>query len=523
MKLHTSLKYLVAALLVTPGCADQGSGNPGTSKTGGQSGSGGSGSGGSSVNALGGSGGKASGGNSGSGGTSVTGGSTGAGGSSAVGGSLTGGSGGNSSGGSSGGASGGNSGNGSGGSPMGGSGGSRPDSGADADSATNQDLAKDLGAQTGGAPGTGGGGGGGAATGGATGGGGNAGATGACRPKFASGVNVAWFTYAGDVPSPDMTKFNKLYSDNASVGGRIARWWFHTNGAKTPTYDSAGLTAKISDATIADIKKIADGASAAGQALVISLWSFNMMKSDQVSATILQNNKDLLQKDANRQAYVDNVITPLVTALKGHPGIYAWEAFNEPEGMINDGPNTSPWTGSNYVSIKDIQKCVNWFAAGIHAADSSALVTNGAWTFLANTDIDGHKNYYSDSELKAVGGKSNGTLDFYQVHYYDNWGSVGGANSVSPFVYPASHWALDKPVMIGEFWTVDSPGPSNSTIKATDLYTNLYAGGYQGAWAWQYANADNPPPTSGDPTQWPAMKTAMQNLFTAHPADLACK
>jgi len=334
---------------------------------------------------------------------------------------------------------------------------------------------------------------------------------------------VAWFTYAGDIPSPDMTKFDKLYSDTSAVGGRVVRWWFHTNGSKTPTYDSNGLAAKISDQNIADMKKILDGAAAAGQAVVVSLWSFNMLKSDQVGATILQANKDLLQKDANRQAYVDNVITPLVTALKGHPGLYAWEAFNEPEGMINDGPNTSPWTGSNYVSIKDIQKCVNWFAAGIHAADPSALVTNGAWTFLANTDVDGHKNYYSDSQLKSIGGKDNGALDFYQVHYYDNWGTVGGANSVSPFVYPASHWGLDKPIMIGEFWDVDSPGPSNSTIKGADLYTKLYDNGYQGGWAWQYANADNPPPASGDQTQWPTMKTAMQNLFTAHPAELACK
>jgi hypothetical protein len=352
--------------------------------------------------------------------------------------------------------------------------------------------------------------------------GGAAGATGACRPKFASGVNVAWFNYADDIPDLDITKFNKLYSDTSPAGGRVVRWWFHTNGTKTPTYDSTGLAAKISDQTIAQVKQILDSAETAGQAVVVSLWSFNMLKSDQVSATILQNNKDLLQKDANRQAYVDNVITPLVTALKGHPGLYAWEAFNEPEGMINDGPNTSPWTGSNYVSIKDIQKCVNWFAAGVHAADPSALVTNGAWTFLANTDVDGHKNYYSDSELTTVGGKSNGTLDFYQVHYYDNWGTVGGANSVSPFVYPASHWGLDKPIIIGEFWDIDSPGPSNSTIQPEDLYTTLYNNGYKGGWAWQYANADNPPPSDGDQTQWPAMKTAMQNLFTAHPSDLAC-
>jgi hypothetical protein len=517
MKIVRSLSMAVcAAALVATGCASEpGSGGSGGStasggaKTGGQSGSGGGGSGGHTGSGGSGSGGSANGGSGGN----ASGGS---------GGNGLGGSGGNASGGSGGNASGGNGGN-----APGGSGGTKPDSGADADSATNPDMGKDLVNQTGGASGGGGGGGatgtGGTSAGGATGSAGSTGATGACRPKFASGVNVAWFTYAGDVPSPDMTKFNQLYSDTSAVGGRIVRWWFHTNGAKTPTYDSSGLTAKISDANIADVKKILDGAASAGQAVVVSLWSFNMMKSDQVSATILQNNKDLLQKDANRQAYVDNVITPLVTALKGHPGLYAWEAFNEPEGMINDGPNTSPWTGSNYVSIKDIQKCVNWFAAGIHAADPSALVTNGAWTFLANTDVDGHKNYYSDSQLQTIGGKANGTLDFYQVHYYDNWGSVGGANSVSPFVYPASHWALDKPILIGEFWDVDSPGPSNTTIKGADLYTTLYTNGYQGAWAWQYANADNPPPTSGDPTQWPAMKTAMQNLFSAHPAELACK
>ena len=472
------------------GCASSsdGGGSGGSSASGGTQSGGQTGSGGSS-----GTGGKVTGGSSGSGGTGSGGAATGGSGSGGASSGGASGSGGKAAGGVSG-----NGGSGSGGASSGSGGGA-------------------------GGSGAGGAGTGGAGTGGATGAGGAAGASGACRPKFASGVNVAWFTYAGDIPTPDMTKFNKLYTDTSAVGGRVVRWWFHTNGAKTPTYDSSGLAAKISDQNIADMKEILDGAAAAGQAVVVSLWSFNMMKSDQVNATILQANKDLLQKDANRQAYVDNVITPLVTALKGHPGLYAWEAFNEPEGMINDGPNTSPWTGSNYVSIKDIQKCVNWFAAGIHAADPSALVTNGAWTFLANTDVDGHKNYYSDSELKSIGGKDKGTLDFYQVHYYDNWGTVGGANSVSPFVYPASHWGLDKPIMIGEFWDVDSPGPSNSTIKGADLYTKLYDNGYQGGWAWQYANADNPPPASGDQTQWPTMKTAMQNLFTAHPADLACK
>jgi hypothetical protein len=501
------------SMIALAACGSDGSGDNGTGGqpgTGGKSGTGGA----SSSGGRSGSGGAKTGGTSGSGGVSATGGKTSGSGGAGTGGATTAtggaaGGGATSSGGTEAGGAGGTAGSASGGAAGGGTGGG----GGSLGGATGNG-----GAVAGGSTGNGG-----AATGGATGSGGASSPAGACRPKFGSGVNVAWFNYGADVPSPDVTKFDKLYTDNGSVGGHIVRWWFHTNGSKTPSYDSSGLAAKISDSTIADVKKIVDAAASADQAVVISLWSFNMLKSDQVSASILQANKDLLQKDANRQAYVDNVLKPLVTALKGHPGIYAWEAFNEPEGMINDGPNTSPWTGSNYVSIKDIQKCVNWFAAGVHDADPSALFTNGAWTFLANTDVDGHKNYYSDAELKSAGGKSNGTLDFYQVHYYDNWGSVGGANSVSPFVWPASHWELDKPLMIGEFWTVDSPGPSNSTIKAADLYTALYDNGYKGAWAWQYANPDNPPPTSGDQTQWPAMKTAMQNLTTAHPADLACK
>ena len=65
MKGHTSMKYLAVALLVASGCSDQGSGNPGNSKTGGQSGSGGSGSGGTAVTVSGGSGGSSSGGSGG--------------------------------------------------------------------------------------------------------------------------------------------------------------------------------------------------------------------------------------------------------------------------------------------------------------------------------------------------------------------------------------------------------------------------------------------------------------------------
>ena len=312
------------------------------------------------------------------------------------------------------------------------------------------------------------------------------------------------------------------------MGGRVVRWWFHTNGTVTPGYNATtGLADPISANDIAGVKAILDAAAAAGEAVTISLWSFDMMQSSEggMTATILANNKALLQQTANRNAYVTNVLTPLVTALKGHPGLYAWEIFNEAEGMINDGPNTSPWTGANHVSIKDVQACVNVFASAIHDADPSALVTTAAWTFLALGGEHGATgtNYYSNAELVAQGGKANGTLDFYEVHYYDNWGTVGAADPVSPFIYTAASWNLDKPILVGEFWSVDSPALAGGTIAAANLYTTLFTNGYKGAWAWQYANSDNPGPASGAATKWPAMETPMQNLNTADKAALQCQ
>lgn len=111
------------------------------------------------------------------------------------------------------------------------------------------------------------------------------------------------------------------------------------------------------------------------------------------------------EKDANRQAYVDNYLTPLVNAIKGTPGLYAWEIFNEPEGMGANGWATYRTTEAY------IQKTVNWLAPAIHTADPKALVTNGAQTFDYCSNVNGKNNYYSDAALRAAGGKQNGTLD----------------------------------------------------------------------------------------------------------------
>jgi len=326
--------------------------------------------------------------------------------------------------------------------------------------------------------------------GGSDGGGSDGGQPSVCA--FASGLNVAWVRFANDIPSPDISTFNAIFQNTYNAGGRAIRWWFHTNGAVTPGYDASGNALPIPPSHIDGVKSILNAANANKVKLIISLWSFDMLQANAGAAHT--NNSLLLEDDSHRQAYIDNYLTPLVNGVKGTPGLYAWEIFNEPEGM---GPNG--WA-TYRTTLPFIQKTVNWLAAAIRAADPTALVTNSAVTFDYCSNIAGKTNYYSDSALRTVGGKQNGTLDFYQVHYY----AVNGTSN-SAFLHPASYWALDKKLVMGEFATIDTDG-----VQASSIYTYLYDNGYAGAWAWAY-NSDWP---------WPSMQAPMQSLYDAHPNEV---
>ena len=334
-----------------------------------------------------------------------------------------------------------------------------------------------------------GGAGGSSATGGAAGGGAKA-----TVCNFASGINVAWVQFAGDVPNPDLPTFKTIFKNTYDAGGRVVRWWFHTNGTVTPGYGSDGKAIALPQSHIDGVKALLKAADDAGVALVISLWSFDMLQENAGAA--YANNQALLEKDENRQAYVDRYLTPLVTALKGSKGLYAYEIFNEPEGM---GPKG--WA-THRTTQEAIQKTVNWLAGAIHTADPNVLVTSSAVTFDYCSKVSGKTNYYSDDALRTVGGKQNGTLDFYQVHYYTTNGI-----SNSAFKHPASYWGLDKKLVMGEFFPSDTDG-----VSGKDLSKYLYENGYSGAWSWSY-NADQ---------KWPAGQSTMQTLSTAHPDVANC-
>ena len=301
---------------------------------------------------------------------------------------------------------------------------------------------------------------------------------------FLSGMNLAWINFGHDLENFDEATFRRALDEIASAGGNALRWWLHTNGSQTPTYGPDGKVIGISRTAIATMRRALDLAYEKGIGIIMCLWSFDMLQRQTGVNTTA--NKKLVEDKEYTKAYIENALVPIIRALKDHPAVYAWEVCNEPEGMTD----TFGWTPIR-TQMRYVQQFVNLIAGAIHREAPGAKVTNGSWSFLVLTDVDGMTNYYRDDRLIAAGGDPQGTLDFYQVHYYPQHFD----ERISPFHHPASYWQLDKPILIGEFpakGIVDlGRGFRPKTpLAPTQAYRWAIETGYIGALAWTWTGHD---------------------------------
>ncbi len=304
-----------------------------------------------------------------------------------------------------------------------------------------------------------------------------------CHKRFLSGANIAWNNYANDLGKYDSAHFENVFTDIEAHGGNSVRFWLHTNGVSSPEFKDGIDPLKCTGFDPTEISNLVDLVNRAwshGIAVQICIWTHNMLYDDSqtgMSQGIRDRNRAILEDATYTQHYIDNALIPMVNALKGNVGVLAYEIFNEPEGMCNNLPHTSPvgWTAER-TEMRHIQRAINQMAGAIHRTDTNAQVTNGAWDIESTTDVDGHVNYYKDDSLISRGGDLDGYLDFYEVHYY-SWAK----DDHSPFSHDVSYWQLDKPLVIAEFYSLDTYG-----VLTDSLYNELYKKGYAGGWAWTY-------------------------------------
>jgi len=296
---------------------------------------------------------------------------------------------------------------------------------------------------------------------------------------FVSGINLAWISYASDVVSLDSARLDAAMKAVHDSGGNTMRIWLSANGTQDPVFVNH-YTSKPNSATIGNVQKMLRLAKKNDLLIIFSLLSHNYMQNQgqDTAATRL-----LLTTDSGISAFTKNYVTPLVTAIGADPNLLCWEVCNEPEGMLSG----SGWTDRR-ISKENIQKLVNRVAGTIHRAVPNVLVSNGAVTMAYTSDVGG-TNWYSDANLKAVGGDADGTLDFYMAHYYGNNGV-----SNSPFTKTYSYWKLDKPLVIGEYpsssWNTKSDSYIQDSANVDTLLTYLDNAGYAGGLGWQYGQDD---------------------------------
>lgn len=341
------------------------------------------------------------------------------------------------------------------------------------------------------------------------------------KKLFISGMNVAWDRFAmdvGDTPV-DKNKFKEIIEKIRDAGGNAIRWWLSTNCAFDPKFGRDGLVSGLGSQTIANVKTLLDLAEKNGVVISLCLLSFDMMQSAQYMINI-KNNEKILTTEEGLNAYINNALIPLVSAMGNHPAILCWEIFNEPEGMAGDLAGPPHWKGwateSRRITFKDILRVVNRTAGAIHRAVPGVNVSNGSAGVEFSTEAGSFVNSYTDENLIAAGGDADGILDFYMFHFYPQY----AGDDKSPFHNPAAHWKLDKPLIIGEFpaggiTPVEEKFSPSSELTSVEAFNYLYDNGYAGGMSWSY--------TGFDERDYNDDAAAMKSLYNKHKEDIWLK
>ena len=341
---------------------------------------------------------------------------------------------------------------------------------------------------------------------------------------FFSGTNLAWSDYNSDVGDSPLNEnaWRKAVEGTRAAGGKAIRWWLFNNMSQSPTIDQTShLVTGLKENTIANMKKALDIAEEYGVIVSMCLFSHNLMEPNQwglYSEKLDIDANTKLFEDDGTEAFIKNVLEPVVKAIGFHKALMTWEVFNEPEGMTTVG-----WT-TKKMDKEKIQKFTNKVAAAIHNIDKGFLVSTGSVNIQ-------YQKWWNDAELVKAGGEANGTLDFFQTHYYPYYQD----DAVSPFVNTAAQMAStygydSKPMIIGEFpasgWKGDTYTASmaaKTEISTEECYRKAFDGGYAGALAWQYIGDKTESQFGGYTyTIEPALK-AMKSLFSTEMESIKIK
>ncbi len=311
------------------------------------------------------------------------------------------------------------------------------------------------------------------------------------KKYYLNGINVAWDQWVGDLVNYNAANFEAMFAQLEASGGNSVRWWWFIDGENQLSFQG-NLAQPLSQNIFDNLDAAFDAAAEHGVLIMPVFLSFDIENSGR---------EFLVTDAAATDAFVTNVVTPLVERYNDHPGLGLWEIMNEGDWLLTEEMGT--------VSTADYQRFHAKMAAGIHRADADALVTTGSASFKY---LAGSNNILSDAALQAAaGGDALAYLDVYQTHYYawmhgDGW-------SYEPWIKSSTEWQADgKPILIGEFPCLGE----DSRWTTLQMHVEAVNQGFAGTFCWAYF--DNRADTLGT---WANAEPAMAAIAAQIPAAIS--
>ena len=286
-----------------------------------------------------------------------------------------------------------------------------------------------------------------------------------CKP-FAEGLNVAWLSFASDVPNPNISSscprcFSTLFANTYAAGDGSCAGGFTPTGRSRPATTPAAWPA-------ADLRRrrrgrkehprrgAGRGRAGDHQLMVVRHAPGNQLSRSLTPSLPLQHrpSDDGRQSSGLHRQRADAARDPARAPsgpllLQG--GLQRAGGDDDAERLGADGEDPdrrrrrpgSASTGSRTPSTRPIP------------APSSPTAT---WTFIANSNVGTYTNAYSDTARWPPAARPRDSRLLRGALLRQLGSRQQQQRGRLPFVHPSTYWNLDKNIVIGEFWPIETNG-----------------------------------------------------------------
>ena len=321
------------------------------------------------------------------------------------------------------------------------------------------------------------------------------------QPFFLAGVNYPWKTgqdfgnggwgHSGVSDPTTYAEVDTDFANMAAMGVRVVKWRVFQDGRYGIRFDGQGNPVGLDDYVFKDVDAALTIARKHNIYLVFTLFDSGLWATNCISQGVqMGGHADLLTDPIKRQELMNRVVIPFIQHVTRNGRVVGYELIAEPDWGVHElNPDND---GRIKLSLDQVRTFVRSLVGAVRSQSNALL------TVEANRSRD-------LVDWRGLG------LDYYSFSWYD-W-----LEPYDPLNTPASHFGLNKPIVIGEF-------PAQSTLHPLDNVLNIaWQQGYAGAFVWSYAGIDKYGSVATERTGWMAwvqQHWPTVGLFAAQPVGL---